>query len=135
MSLLRRAEPDHRLIVATHEAGHVIAGQTYCRRTGFHATITESRRGWRGKTTATRRTWAGTDLEFVVFLLAGAAAAELLTGDPGLAGSSDLADARTVCREIGTTLAHGEQLAAAFARTHRRQIEHAAGQLYRTGRI
>ncbi|WP_163550847.1 hypothetical protein [Candidatus Frankia nodulisporulans] len=135
MSLLRRAEPDHRRIVAVHEAGHVVAGRQYNRHTTFHATVTESGRGWHGRTTATRRTWRGTDLEFVVFLLAGAAAARLITGYPGLDGSTDLADARKVCREIGIDLGHAENLAAQFARTHRRHIQQAADRLYRNGRI
>lgn len=135
MSPLWRPAPDHRRIVAVHEAGHVIAGRQYSRPVAFHATLTEGGHGWRGRTTATRRTWRGTDLEFVVFLLAGAAAARLITGDPGLDGSTDLADARKVCREIGADLAHGERLAAAFARQYRRRIEQAADRLYRAGRI
>lgn len=140
MSWLRRAEPDHRRIVAVHEAGHVIAGRQYSRggvlfSTAFHATLTENRHSWRGMTTATRRTWSGTDEEFVIYLLAGAAAGRLVTGYPGLDGSTDLANARKVCREIGLALGDAEDLAAAFARTHRRQIEQAAGRLYRDGRI
>lgn len=135
MSWLWRPAPDHRRIVAVHEAGHVIAGQQYCRRTAFHATLTESDRGVRGMTTATRRTWRGTDLEFVVYLLAGAAAAKLVTGHPGLHGSDDLVNVRKVCREIRIDLAGAERVAAAFARTHRRRIEQAADRLYRDGRI
>ena len=135
MSWLRPTEPDHRRIVAVHEAGHVIAGREYSPRAGFYATLTESRHGWRGWTTATHRTWRGTDLEFAVFHLAGAAAGRLITGHPGLAGSSDMTKARKVCREIGVDLRHAEDLAATFARTHRRQIEQAADRLYRDGRI
>jgi hypothetical protein len=126
---------DHRRITAAHEAGHVIAGRRYCPRTAFHATLTESSHGWRGRTTATRRTWRGTDLEFAVFLLAGAAAAELVTGHHGLDGSTDLTDARKVCREIGIDVAHAERQAAAFARRHRREIERAATVLYDRGHI
>jgi hypothetical protein len=118
MTWLRR-EPDHRRITAAHEAGHVIAGRRYCPRTAFHATLTEGGHGWRGRTTATRRTWRGTDLEFAVFLLAGAAAAELVTGH----------------HEIGIDVAHAERQAAAFARRHRREIERAATVLYDRGHI
>ncbi|OHV49323.1 hypothetical protein [Pseudofrankia sp. BMG5.36] len=140
MSWLRHAEPDHRRIVAVHEAGHVIAGRQYSRGgvlfgTAFHATLTESTHGWRGMTTATRRTWSGTDEEFVVYLLAGAAAARLITGQPGLHGSNDLTNARKVCREIGIDLAHAENLATRFARTHHRHIQQAADRLYRNGQI
>ncbi|MDT3438329.1 hypothetical protein [Pseudofrankia sp. BMG5.37] len=140
MSWLRPADPDHRRIVAVHEAGHVTAGRQYSRGgvflgTTFHATVTETKHHWRGMTTATRRTWSGTDQEFVVYLLAGAAAGRLITGYPGLDGSNDIANARKVCREIGIDLGHAEDLAASFARAHRRRIEQAADRLYRDGRI
>lgn len=132
MSWLRPAEPDHGRIVAVHEAGHWVAARHYRGRRP-QATLTETSSGFRGRTTV--HLWTATYLDEAVFILAGSAASRLITGHPGLAGSTDLAAARKICRSIGVDVAHAEQLATAFARTHRRRIERAAGRLYRDGKI
>jgi hypothetical protein len=132
MSPLWRPAPDHRRIVAVHEAGHWAAASAYRARRP-QSTLTETSRGFRGKTTV--RLWTATYLDEAVFVLAGAAAARLITGDPGLDGSTDLPRARRICRSIGVDLGHAEDLAATFARTHRRRIEQAADRLYRDGRL
>lgn len=124
---------DHRRNVAVHEAGHVVAAQLY-RARGVGATLTTDRRS-RSRGLTTLRAWRGSDQEFLTYLLAGAAAGRLITGDAALTGSTDMRDAGKVLAAIGGSLTAAERQAAAFARHHRRQIERAAAVLYDHGHI
>lgn len=123
----------HRRNVAVHEAAHVTAARVY-RARGVKATLRTDRRG-RSRGLTTLRSWHGTDLEFVVYTLAGAAAGRLITGDEALCGSDDLAVARQVLTAIGGTRRDADRRATALVRQHRGRIEQAADRLYQHGRI
>lgn len=120
---------DTRWHTAVHEAGHVVVGRKLGAR-GLGAVLLSDTRG-----RCTPCTWRGSRLEEAAYILAGAAAGRLITGDPALDGSSDVSSARRALRRTKHTLDEAETLAAQLARKHRRAIERAARQLYDDGRI
>ncbi len=115
--------------VAVHEAGHVIVGRKLGAR-GLHAVLLSDTRGH-----TTPCTWRGSRLEEATYCLAGAAAGRLITGDPALCDSGDAGAARKALARTKHTVREAEELAVRLVRQHRRAIERAARELYRTGRI
>ena len=120
---------DTRWHTAVHEAGHVVVGRALGAR-GLGAVLLSDTRG-----RTTPCTWRGSRLEEAAYLIAGAAAGRLITGDPALCGSGDVAAARKTLRRTKHTVGDAEALARQLARKHRRAIERAARQLYDHGRI
>jgi len=115
--------------VAVHEAGHVAVGRAL-RARGLGAVLLSDTRG-----RTTPCTWRGSRLEEAAYILAGAAAGRLITGDAALCDSNDAADARKALRRTKHPLSDAEALAQQLVRKHRRAVARAARQLYDHGRI
>jgi hypothetical protein len=123
------AAVDTRRNVAVHEAGHVVAARTY-RARGVTATLRTDARG-RSRGLTKLRSWRGSDLEFVVYTLAGAAAGRLITGAEALCDSDDLSVARHVLAQIGGTYRDADRRAMALVRRHHPAIEQVAERAVR----